>query len=72
VICYLICCHTQLAAAETTDNVSRKVIFGKREIVLTEKLLEMPAVHTDRFIITGFATYTAQGTALHQNLQTTE
>ena len=36
----------------------------------TQQLLQMPAVHTDRFSITRFVTYTAQGTEIKQNLQT--
>ena len=32
----------------------------------------MPAVRTDRFSITGFATYSTQGTAMKQNIQVTE
>jgi len=38
----------------------------------TEQLLQMPAVRTDRFSITHFATYSTQGTVVKQNLQTTE
>ena len=36
---------------------------------MNEQLLQMPAVHTDRFSITGFLTFTAQGTVLKQILQ---
>jgi hypothetical protein len=44
----------------------------------TEQLLQIPAVRTDRFNITGFAKYstvqysTVQGTVIKQNLRTTE
>ena len=38
----------------------------------TEQLLQMPAVCTDCFSITGFATYTTKGRVMKQNLQTTE
>jgi len=34
----------------------------------TEQLIQMPAVHTDRFSITFFATYSTQGTVIEQNL----
>jgi hypothetical protein len=30
----------------------------------TEQLLEMPAVRTDHFSLTGFASYTIQGTEI--------
>jgi hypothetical protein len=38
----------------------------------TYQLLQMPAVHTDRFSNTGFVFFTAQGTVIKQNLQTAE
>jgi hypothetical protein len=37
-----------------------------------EQLLQMSAVRTDRFNITGFATYSTEGAERKQNLQTTE
>jgi hypothetical protein len=37
--------------------------------MLTEQLLQMPAVHTDRFSVTGFATFTAPWTEIKQILQ---
>jgi hypothetical protein len=55
-----------------SDKVSRKATAGKREGMATEQLPQMPAVRTDRFNISGFVKFTAQGTVIKQNLQTTE
>ena len=63
---------TQVEADKVTDKVSRKATAGKTEGMSTEQLLQMSAVCTDRFSITRFATYSTQGTAMKQNLQTTE
>jgi len=67
VICYLVCCHH---LGKRTDKVSRKAAAGKREGMSPEQLLQMPAVRTDSFSITGFVTFTTQGTVIKQNLQT--
>ena len=63
---------TQVAANKTTDKFSRKAVAGKREGRSTQQLLQMPAVRTDRFSITGFATFSTQGTAMKENIKATE
>ena len=69
-ICYQVCCHS---LGKKTDKFSRKAAAGKREGMSTEQLLQMPAVRTDCFNITGFVTYsTVQGTVIKQNLQNTK
>ena len=62
----------QLGAEQTTEKFCSKATAAKREGMATEQFLQMPAVHTDRFSITGFATFTAQLTVIKQNFQKTE
>jgi hypothetical protein len=46
-----------LGDEKMTDKVCRNAIVGRREGMPIEQLLQMPAVRTDRFSITGFAMY---------------
>ena len=61
-----------LGGNKTTDKVVSKAAAGKREGMRTEQLLQMPAVRTDRLSITGFITFTAQGTVIKRNLRSTK
>jgi hypothetical protein len=57
---------------KTTDKFSRIAAAGNREGMPTKQMLQMPAVRTDPFSITGFATFTTKGIVIKRNLQTTE
>ena len=62
---------THVGADKIYDKDCSELLQG-REGMRAEQLLQMAAVRTDRSSITGFATYTAQGTVIKQNLQITE
>ena len=72
VICYPVCCHYRGRDEKTTDKVCRNATAGKREGMPTEQLLQMPAVCTDRFSITGFATYSTQWTEIKNYKKTVQ
>jgi hypothetical protein len=49
-------------------NFPGKLLLGREKECLLSNWFK-PAVRTDRFSITGFVTFTAQGTVIKQNLQ---